>query len=192
MTVILKALPQEAIVSSAPVPPLFGRGSAFRFGFIVTNQAVYLPSRRPGFHLAEALEAQRIPLTDITLVTLRPAHAITGVLVLHITGLVLFSLIGVASYRAGYNPWSAFWLPAALLLPTVRLLLASPGRLQLALHTSGGTLEHTPAPDAFPLLGSRRRARAAQRAFVRACQQAGVAVKDDTVPSGSVRESAAP
>src|SRR5262252_1655774 len=97
---ILEPLPGETVVESLDVPKqtYFGRRD-FRFGFVVTTSAVYVPVRKRGFALTEPLAALRIPLQDLREVSLEPAS------VFQIQSLAVLFLIGL---------WAVGFLPRGL------------------------------------------------------------------------------
>jgi len=92
--------------------------------------------------------------------------------------LIFFSLVALSFRHSGSD--SASGLTAALVyvgvafVALMRAVLGAPGRLRLTITTAAETTEFTPTSDALPFPPGRRRARAAQLAFVQACAQVGI------------------
>ena len=190
MTVAFHPPPSETPVASRPVPSRWGRDRGFRFGFLVTDQAIYVPAARSGFHLAEGLESRRLPLGGVSRVGLAPARVVTPLTLFYAGALVFFSLVALSFRHSGSG--SASGLTAALfyvgvvLFALMRAVLGAPGRLRLTIATAAETTEFTPTSDALPFPPGRRRARAAQLAFVQACAQVGITtVHSGSIPTGS-------
>ena len=182
MTVVLQAASGETPVGSAPVPRPSVLPARFRFGFVVTDQAVYLPFPKPGFHITENLQGARLPLRDIGRVELSPAPFLTRSMVL----LGFFSAVFALAQVAIHDPHAPFWalnLPLVGTLPAFLLeLLGASGRLRLTIVTAAGALHFTPVPAETLCPARRRRARETQASFAQACRRVGVSVHDSTQP----------
>jgi len=189
MTVVLQPAVGETSLGSVPVPGPSLLTGRFRFGYLVTDHAVYLPLPRPGFHFAENLQGSRVPLPDIHSVELFPAPFPMRSLLLLGFFVALFTLAEIATH----DPRAPFWavnLPLAGTLPAFVLeLLGASGRLRLTVLTASGVLHFTPAPAESMSPASRRRARENQVSFAQACRRAGVPVHDSTQAPDSILEA---
>ncbi len=174
MTVVLEPHPGESPVSALPVPGSF-RG--FRFGFVVTAEAVYLPVKKAGVALYEPLVGKRIPLGAVRRVLLVPAPWPTGRLLLYAPMFIFLSFMAWLLARDGTQAWDIALMATCIYgVPLIFTVLGSGGRYRLTVETDGEVLYF--APLAHDVLRARTKAQAlrSQFAFVAACQSLGVPV----------------
>ncbi len=183
MTVPLTPHTGETTLAFHPVPGVWSRDRGFRFGFLVTDQAIYLPATRPGFHVTEGLQSIRIPLLEISRVAVAPARIFPPLTLFYVGSLLFFTFIGFSLLSSGSRLSQAFFFPLMLLPGTLRAVLGAPGRLRLTVSAASGPFEFLPAPDALPFPPARHRARAAQTAFLQACRQVGLPTDPDPAAS---------
>jgi hypothetical protein len=181
MTEILEGRPGETLVASSAVPkdPWLDRRE-FRFGFVVTTVAVYVPLRKRGFALTEPLAALRIPLQDIREMSLEPASAFQ---IQSLAGLFLVGLWAVGNiFRMPGSTWSSLGTLIFLVGLAIQGLLGARGRWRLRIATVGENLDFTPPPYGGRSSAMKERAFAAQRAFLTACASVGVVVHQPEAP----------
>ncbi len=180
----LTAPSDETVVASSAVPgPSFWRPPDLRFGFIVTRAAIYVPVPRSGFHVRERLEQRRIPLADLSTVSLTPASPWSPTLVLGLLVMSMWLAVFVPHFREHGFSWRSLGFPLMIAPGTVRAILGAFGRLRLRLITPSESIDFAPEATATPFRGSKRRASALQRAFVEACREVGVPVTLHPNPS---------
>jgi hypothetical protein len=180
MTLTLVPHSDEVVIAEVPIPPVSlwrWRDSSFRFGFVVTAEAAYVPVGRQGFSLIESLESRRVPLSEIRSVSLVPAGSLSLLLAADLA-LVLFCLwMALPGLLAQGFTWTAFSVPI-FIVPTVRRILGARGRWRLQILLGTESLYFTPSDFDVPSSRAKRLALASQAAFVAGCRTAGVIVHD--------------
>ena len=180
----LKARPSETIIASEDLPSRLHWRSRFRFGFIVTSEALYLPVPRDGLPIFEGLEQRRIPLADVSSVSLRRMTFVSGEFLLSVPVLLLW-LATYLPHAIGQGfAWSDLWFGMVFGLTAVTAILGGTGRFTLKVFTSSSSLQFTPGPSDVVSGASKRRAASVQHAFLRGCLAAGLQTSgpEDTTP----------
>lgn len=184
MTVTLSPQTGENVLVACPVPTRF---ASYRFGFVLTETALYVPVSKSFLALSEPLESRRIPLGNIQQVALRPASRITGCTI-PLAGIFLFlAYMSWVGARDGGSSWNMLGLAVCLYaLPLVRHVLGSSGRHLLTIVTDDQTLTFGPEPTDAIRSETKAALLATQLEFVRACRLVGIPVDapatDPTIP----------
>ncbi len=180
MALTLEVAEGETAVASQPVPDGGLLSDSWRFGYSVTPEAVYLPVRRAGLTLSDHLEVRRVPVPSVQRVRLAPVR-VSRVL---LWGVVTLFAIWVVCDVGGLYWEGVGWghlVFANLVLGAAVLLwvLGVQGRHRLSVETAPSPLAFEPG--AFWATSARRKAAAlgAQRGFLAACEQVGIAVVDE-------------
>jgi len=180
MTVILQPLPAEISLGARPVPD---RWAEFRFGYLVTAEAVYVPVPKRRMALFEPLEPRRLPVDSIRRVVLSEAPWFTGRFLFLAPFFLFNAFMAWLISRDGGQSWNIAGAAAFIFgLPLVRTVLGSGGRFHLAIVTPDETFSFLPTADSASTRSAKATALQTQLSFIAAARLAGLSL---TLPEGT-------
>src|SRR5262245_14107798 len=168
MTFVLQVPETEELIDAVP--------KTRPFCFAVTQEAVYLATRKRGFVLWDPFETTHVPFASIRGVALYPARAATDRIVLYsllALGLVAWTL---TDFLRGSLSFSLFFMTVAFVGSLISIILGPRGRYCLQVDIWPEPLDFEPQLESIISPKAKAAELGVQTRFLDACQRAGLSV----------------